>query len=94
MNCFYPAQTIVEAYADFRKSGIEENSNDPGYTNLRAKLEIGKDVKDTYDYVAINYEWNGDKTFVVKMFYVGGETDVKFTQDRNGTRATMIFSPD
>lgn len=44
--CFYPKQTLLEAYADFRKTKIKSDSNDSGYENLRTKLEIGKNYND------------------------------------------------
>jgi hypothetical protein len=93
-SCFYPAQTILEAYADFRESRIQESPDDPGYKNLRVKLEIGKNHKYADDDVEIQYTWNNDKALVVNIYYAGGETDAEFTREPDGTRSIVTFSPD
>ncbi|MDR3162421.1 MAG: hypothetical protein LBT81_00980 [Helicobacteraceae bacterium] len=44
-ECFYPKLTIAQVYADFRADKIKDDSDDPGYKNLRATLEIGKNYE-------------------------------------------------
>jgi hypothetical protein len=55
--CAYPAQTILQTYADFRNAWSKENPNDPGANKLRAKLAFGKNHKDEYKGIAIKYTW-------------------------------------
>ncbi|MDR1912202.1 MAG: hypothetical protein LBQ52_07660 [Helicobacteraceae bacterium] len=96
-TCFYPLQTIAQAHADFRESKMKESPDDPGYKNLRSKLEIGKKYKYgslEKERVVIDYAWDDDKTLNVEMFYSGGITTVKFVQEDNGTRMSVIYSAD
>ncbi|MDR2152951.1 MAG: hypothetical protein LBO72_09025 [Helicobacteraceae bacterium] len=97
-SCFYPAQTILEAYADFRTGYIKERVEGRDSKKLRAKLEIGKNYEDNYkelkenEYIyGIVYKWDGDKKLNIEILAEAGEGEIKFTQENNGTTMTDMF---
>ncbi|MDR1451428.1 MAG: hypothetical protein LBI57_03725 [Helicobacteraceae bacterium] len=92
-SCFYPAQTIAGAYADFRSGQIAENVDDPSYKILRVELKVGKNYEETYkNTTAIKYLWDNDKTLNVNIIGESKETNVGFIQEASGTRMSVIFS--
>jgi len=90
--CFYPKQTILQTYLNYRKEFIEKYPDDNYYEALRSKLEVGKDYNDTIgeDYLWINYKWSGKNELNVEMEMSGGGDIATFTHNNSGTQLRVI----
>ncbi|MDR2638564.1 MAG: hypothetical protein LBC09_01855 [Helicobacteraceae bacterium] len=95
-SCFYPNQTLAQAYKDIRLSLLKRDPDDEGYKNLRAKLEIGKNREDRFksSIISIDYVWKGNKTLDIELFYAGGTTNLWLSQKDNGVETTVTFNAD
>jgi hypothetical protein len=95
-TCFYPKQTILQTYLNYKNKNIKAYPDVDSFKSLRSKLEVGKDYNDTIEegYLWINYKWHGKNELVLEMQYAGGVDYITFRGNDNGTEEVLEGSAD
>ncbi|TDN50099.1 hypothetical protein EC843_10616 [Buttiauxella sp. JUb87] len=88
---FYRGGSLLDAYHKYR-DGLTENN----------KKHLMKNISPTKDFtmkcnegcIEVNYKWNGPDNLKVKQGFNGGETEIFFSKETQGTKVITKSSPD
>lgn len=88
-RCFYPNQSLEQAYQAHRAARSDSE-------NLLPTLTLGKDRKIEHlgDADLVEYIWKGNNELNITQSFPGGVTEFRFTADKTGTAVTETGYPD
>ena len=91
-KCYFQNASLLQAYDEYRSLLKEEDK-----AFLNSKLVLNKNLESKCkndDCISINYQWNGAEQLMIEQLFAGGETHLKFNQEKEGTRVEIRYFPD
>ena len=90
-ECFYKDMSLISTYKEYR-----EESASYGGKYLQKEIIPNKDFSVQCDdgCIGVIYKWNGPDHLVVTQQFDGGETEISFSKEEQGSRVVTNLFPD
>lgn len=88
---FYHGDTLLDAYGKYRDGLTTDYKN-----HLVEKILLNKDftMKCENGCIEVDYNWSGPDKLIIKLMFEGGETEIDFLKEAQGTKVLTKSSPD